>query len=137
MRDARSVCAPLKNPAASQQPARPCGPTPCQPARMALAADVVEATALRVLQASDCPFDQLGIARGATSEEARASYRSLALILHPDKAAGSARAAAAFVALRAAWERVSAGAPESRAPQGGTSESDEGPTPRRARRRPR
>lgn len=51
-----------------------------------------------------CHYEILEVSKNAELEEIKASYRALALKLHPDKNGGSAEANERFKALQASWE---------------------------------
>lgn len=61
----------------------------------------------------DCsPYDVLGISEPATPDEIRRAYRRCALEHHPDRNPGDPMAQEAFLAVRAAYERLQAGDPD-------------------------
>ncbi|KAE8680388.1 hypothetical protein F3Y22_tig00111392pilonHSYRG00763 [Hibiscus syriacus] len=66
-------------------------------------------TAERPVSHIDCPsslYEVLGIPMGATCEEIKAAYRSLARVLHPDVSGNGRNDAAGlnFVVTRSEWE---------------------------------
>jgi len=57
------------------------------------------------------PYEILGIQEGASEEEARAAFRKLAKVHHPDLNPGDPEAAARFDRIRKAYDAVSSGSP--------------------------
>ena len=64
------------------------------------------------------PYAVLGLRRGASAEEIKASYRRLARELHPDRHPGDARAEQKFTHLGAAYELLSDAATRARYDRG-------------------
>lgn len=55
------------------------------------------------------PYEILGISRGATALQARAAYRRLALLHHPDRNPSDPRAAERFKRIVRAYRRIATG----------------------------
>jgi len=62
------------------------------------------------------PYEILGISRRATALQARAAYRRLALMHHPDRNPGDARAAERFKRIVRAYRRIATGVASRREP---------------------
>src|SRR5919199_906380 len=55
------------------------------------------------------PYDVLGVARGASSEELHDAYRRLVKLHHPDRNNGSAESTRRFQEIQEAYEAVQSG----------------------------
>jgi DnaJ domain len=79
------------------------------------------------MTAASDPYQTLGLAPGATSAEIKRAYRRLAKAYHPDSA--GERALPRFLAIQAAYERLTSGQPGAKSTSGGTGGARRGPAP--------
>src|SRR5450432_2330105 len=79
------------------------------------------------MTAASDPYQTLGLAPGATSAEIKRAYRRLAKAYHPDSA--GERALPRFLAIQAAYERLTSGQPGAKSTGGATGGARRGPAP--------
>jgi hypothetical protein len=79
------------------------------------------------MTAASDPYQTLGLAPGATTAEIKRAYRRLAKAYHPDSA--GERALPRFLAIQAAYERLTSGHPGAKSTSGGTGGARRGPAP--------
>src|SRR5450755_3911145 len=79
------------------------------------------------MTAASDPYQTLGLAPGATAAEIKRAYRRLAKAYHPDSA--GERALPRFLAIQAAYERLTSGQPGAKSTSGATGGARRGPAP--------